>query len=185
MRLRIALVAGALLAAGCGGHDTAVPGSSPSGSPLPSRDTGRTMLVTSPDFGDGQQIPERFTCRGAGDAPTLTWTAVPAEAKSMALVVNDPDAGSGGFLHWVIYDLPPGNGTLAGDHPPAGAKEADNGRGRPGWTPPCPPSGTHHYIFTVYALPGPPSGGSSRDLIAAMEGDFLAKSEFTGLVSAG
>jgi phosphatidylethanolamine-binding protein (PEBP) family uncharacterized protein len=84
----------------------------------------------------------------------------------------------------VIYDLPPGDGTLAGDRPPAGAKEADNGRGQPGWTPPCPPSGTHHYVFTVYALPGTPSGRSSRDLIAAMEGNFLAKSQLVGLVSA-
>jgi Raf kinase inhibitor-like YbhB/YbcL family protein len=181
MRARIAAVAVVLLAAGCGGPDTAVPGLSPSG---PS-DSGATVLVTSSAFADGQRIPERFTCRGAGDAPDVSWKGVPAEAKSVALVVDDPDAGSGGFLHWVIYDLPPGDGALAGDRPPAGAKEADNGRGQPGWTPPCPPSGTHHYIFTVYALPGPPSGDSSRDLIADMDGHFLARGQLVGLVAAG
>jgi Raf kinase inhibitor-like YbhB/YbcL family protein len=173
----------AVLAVSCGGDDTAVPGLSPSAAP-PSSDSGVTMLVTSTDFADGQRIPDRFTCRGAGDAPAVSWNGIPAGAKSVALVVDDPDAGSGGFLHWILYDLPPKDGTLAGDRPPAGAKEGDNGRGQPGWTPPCPPSGTHHYIFTVYALPGPPSGSSSRELIADMEGKFLAKGGLVGLVPA-
>jgi Raf kinase inhibitor-like YbhB/YbcL family protein len=182
VRLRIALVAGVVLVAGCGGgEDTAAPAPTPS-SAAPTRGSGVSMLVTSTAFADGQRIPDRFTCRGAGDAPDVSWKNVPAEAKSVALVVNDPDAGSDGFLHWVIYDLPPGDGTLTGDRPPSGANEGDNGAGRPGWTPLCPPSGTHHYVFTVYALPGPPSGTSSPDLIAAMERTYLSKTQLTGLV---
>ncbi len=181
MRVLIAVVAGALLAAGCGGGDSAAPAKSGA---APSRDSGVTVLLTSSAFADGQQIPERFTCRGAGEAPDLTWKDIPAQAMSMALVVDDPDAGSGGFLHWVLYDLPAGDGSLAGDKPPAGAHEAENSGGRTGWTPPCPPSGTHHYIFTIYALAGTPTGDSARDIVADLDRHFLAKSQLVGLVSA-
>jgi Raf kinase inhibitor-like YbhB/YbcL family protein len=177
MRARIAVVAGALLAAGCGGGtDTATPGLSPAPSSVPA-----TITVTSTAFADGQRIPERFSCRGAGDAPDLAWKGVPAGAASVALVVNDPDAGSGGFLHWILYGLPAGDGSLPGDQPPAGATEGDNGRGQPGWTPPCPPSGTHHYIFTVYALNGTPTGGSADDLVADIGRRAVARGQLTGL----
>jgi Raf kinase inhibitor-like YbhB/YbcL family protein len=175
MRVPVAVVAVGLLAAGCGGSDPAGP--APSG---PS-EAAATITVTSSAFADGGRIPERFSCRGAGDAPDLTWTGVPAAAASVALVVDDPDAGSSGFLHWVLYDLPPRDGTLAGDRPPAGAREADNSGGRAGWTPPCPPSGTHHYVFTIHALSGSPTGGSARQLVADIDRRTVALGRLTGL----
>jgi Raf kinase inhibitor-like YbhB/YbcL family protein len=106
-----------------------------------------TIEVTSDAFAEGAPIPERFTCKGAGERPALTWTAVPAAAKSVAVVVDDPDAN--GFVHWILAGLAPASRRLpASPGPlPPGSVEVQPWRG------PCPPSGTHHYQFTVYALP--------------------------------
>jgi Raf kinase inhibitor-like YbhB/YbcL family protein len=106
-----------------------------------------TIEVTSDAFAEGAPIPERFTCRGADERPALTWTAVPAAAKSVAVVVDDPDAN--GYVHWILVGLGPASRRLpASPGPlPPGSVEVQPWRG------PCPPSGTHHYQFTVYALP--------------------------------
>ena len=96
---------------------------------------------------------------------------------------KDPDAPGGTFVHWVLYGLPPRDGQLAGDQPPAGTSEADNSGGDPGWTPPCPPSGTHHYHFTVYALSGRPSGSSTQDLLDSIGALTRARGEITGTVA--
>ncbi len=168
-------VAGLALVAGCGGSGggTAAPSAGPA-----------TIRVTSSAFAAGAPIPREFTCTGAGSAPELAWRGVPAAATSVALVVTDPDA-DGTFVHWVLYGLPPRDGQLAGDHPPAGATEGDNSAGRKGWTPPCPPSGTHHYHFGVYALSGRPSGRSTRDVLDSIAAMTTARGELVGLVSAG
>jgi Raf kinase inhibitor-like YbhB/YbcL family protein len=167
----------AALLAGCGG------GGERADAPAPS--AAATIRVTSSAFADGQPIPQEFTCTGTGAAPDLVWRGVPAGARSVALVVTDPDAPGGTFVHWVLYGLPPRDGQLAGDRPPAGATEADNSRGQAGWTPPCPPSGTHHYHFTVYALSGRPSGRSTQEVLDSIGGITLARGELTGTVSAG
>ena len=176
-RVRAALVvAGAVVAAGCSGGEAMKP---------PEPDVAQTITVTSPAFGDGQPIPEEHTCRGAGVPPELAWRGVPGEARSLALVVSDPDAPSGTFMHWVLYDLPPRDGTLAGGRPPAGAREADNsGRGK-GWYPPCPPSGTHRYVFSVYALRDRPGGSATQDILDEIGRTALARGTLTGLVAAG
>ena len=113
------------------------------------------ITVSSTAFGAGKAIPVRFTCDGAGDAPPLTWEPVPVDAKSLALVVDDPDAPSGTFVHWVVVDLPPATRRLDAAAVPQGAVQAKNSAGRAAYFPPCPPSGTHHYRFTVYALSRP------------------------------
>ncbi|HEV7655171.1 MAG TPA: YbhB/YbcL family Raf kinase inhibitor-like protein [Mycobacteriales bacterium] len=172
------VLAGALLVAGCGSG-----GGTGSDTPAPVDAAPKTITVTSSVFADNQPIPRDYTCKGGGAAPALSWTGVPADAASIALVVFDPDAGSDGFTHWVLYDLPPKDGSLAGDQPPAGATEGDNSAGRPGWTPPCPPSGTHHYLFTVYALPAHPSGQSTADVVARINATAIARGVLTGLVS--
>jgi Raf kinase inhibitor-like YbhB/YbcL family protein len=176
VRAGLLVVAGALLVAGCGGGDAAT-------TPPPSA-ASATITVTSPVFADGQQIPRDYTCHGTGAAPELAWRGVPAQAASLALVVSDPDAPSGTFIHWVLYDLPPRDGLLVAGRAPAGAHEADNSGGTAGWTPPCPPSGTHHYHFTVYALTGEPGGGSAQDVLDQIGRSTLARGELTGLVSA-
>lgn len=110
------------------------------------------IMVSSPAFRDGEPIPARFTCDGAGDAPPLAWAGVPEDAAAVSLVVDDPDAPRGTFVHWVVLDLPVDATGLPGASVPAGAVQARNSAGRPSYFGPCPPSGTHHYRFTVYAL---------------------------------
>jgi Raf kinase inhibitor-like YbhB/YbcL family protein len=110
-----------------------------------------TMKVTSPSFTNNGTIPTVNTCSGTGTEPTISWTGVPAVAKSVAVVVDDPDAPGGAFLHWLVIGLPARAGSVPNHS--AGVNELDNTGGTRGWTPPCPPTGSlHHYRFTVYAL---------------------------------
>jgi Raf kinase inhibitor-like YbhB/YbcL family protein len=179
--VRIAwIMAAGLVLTACGGG-----GGSGAASSSPTPGVATSITVTSPAFTDGQMIPRQYTCRGDGAAPDVAWTGVPSGAASVALVVFDPDAGSSGFVHWVVYDLPAADGQLLAGTAPAGAREADNGAGRPGWTAPCPPSGTHHYQFTVYALSDRPSGDSTQDVIESITRLATAKGELTGLVASG
>jgi len=112
--------------------------------------------LTSPAFRAGEGIPSRYTCDGRDVSPPLGWTDVPAGTKALMLTVTDPDAR--GFVHWVAWDLPPdGTGLAEGASGamPAGAVEGRNDFGRTGWGGPCPPSGTHRYVFTLTALSAP------------------------------
>ena len=152
---------------------------------VPEPDVADTVIVTSPAFDDGQPIPDEYTCRGSGRPPELAWHAIPEEATSLALVVSDPDAPAGTFIHWLLYDLPAGDGGLAAGRPPAGAREAENSARKTGWYPPCPPSGTHHYLFTVYALRDKVSGRSTQDILDEIGRAATARGTLTGLVTAG
>jgi Raf kinase inhibitor-like YbhB/YbcL family protein len=141
--------------------------------------------VTSPVFTDGATIPKDYTCVGAGKMPNLAWTGDLKGSTAVAVVVDDPDAPSGTFVHLVVVDLPAGTTSL-GDTLPTGAYYALNGAGHPGWTPPCPPSGTHHYRFTVYGLSSPtgvPDGSSAAQAEAAIFAKALVQGRLTGLVS--
>ena len=175
MRAGVVLV-GALIVAGCGGDDVMR---------VPEPEVAESIVVTSPAFADGRPIPREYTCHGAGRSPELAWRGVPADARSLALVVSDPDAPGGTFIHWVLYDLPPRDGGLAPGQSPPGAREAENSGGRTGWYPPCPPSGTHRYPFTVYALSGPASGRSTQDILDDIGRRAIARGTLTGLVAAG
>ena len=110
------------------------------------------IKVSSTAFEDGQFLPAEFTCDGDGHPPPLTWDGVPTEAAALALVVDDPDAPRGTFVHWIVLDMPPETTGLDADSIPSGAVQATNSAGRSSYSPPCPPSGTHHYRFTVHAL---------------------------------
>jgi Raf kinase inhibitor-like YbhB/YbcL family protein len=177
VRMRVLLAAGcALLLAGCGGDRSAR---------LPEPDVATEITVTSPAFVDGGPIPAEYTCRGAGRSPELSWRGVPAGAASLAVVVTDPDAPGGTFVHWLLYDVRPADGSLpAGAAAPPGAKEADNSGGKPGWYAPCPPSGVHHYVFTVFALERAVTGRSTQDVLDDIGRAALARGRLTGLVSA-
>jgi Raf kinase inhibitor-like YbhB/YbcL family protein len=157
------------------------------GSPAPPGPTAaRSLTVTSPAFNDGGRIPSTYTCRGRGISPELHWSGLP-RGTDAALVVDDPDAPSGDYVHWVVTGIPASvDGTDAGSAPPGG-HELD-GTGGPGWKPPCPPSGTHHYRFTVYAVPSGATltrRGSVGDLVAALAHDAVAWGRLTGTVSTG
>lgn len=142
-----------------------------------------TITVTSDAFADGQAIPRRFSCDGAGDVPPLAWHGGPRDAKAQAVVVDDPDASRGTFTHWVVLDLPLGVTSLTGGVLPSGATQATNSGGRPGWYPPCPPSGTHHYRFTVYALRQPTglaNGAPLDKALAAVRAQAMTWGQLVG-----
>lgn len=109
------------------------------------------LKITSNDFVDNGSIPSEFTCDGRNISPHLAWEGVPGETKSFALVVYDPDA-VGGWNHWLVYDITKTTKEIAQNSFPTGAKEIENDFGKKPYGGPCPPSGTHRYTFTIYAL---------------------------------
>ncbi|HEY1811428.1 MAG TPA: YbhB/YbcL family Raf kinase inhibitor-like protein [Kofleriaceae bacterium] len=112
-----------------------------------------SIEVTSAAFAADSAIPLEFTCEGDDVSPPLAWSRVRDGAQSIAILVEDPDAPNHPFTHWLITDLPATTTSLPrGAAPPRGASEATNDRGKRGYAGPCPPSGTHHYHFHVYAL---------------------------------
>jgi len=142
-----------------------------------------SITVTSSAFTQGRPIPVEFTCNGAGKVPPLAWQGTPSNAAALALVVDDPDAPSGTFTHWVVLDLPSDTGGLTGERLPAGAVQARNSGGGVGWYPPCPPGGSHHYRFIVHALSkatGLANGVSLRDALAAIRSSSIAEGRLVG-----
>ncbi len=141
------------------------------------------MKLTSSAFSEGGQLPAKYTCEGENISPPLSWTAVPAAARSLALIVEDPDTGHGTFAHWVVYHLRPGDGSLAEAVPhtpalPDGAMQGKNDFGRTGYNGPCPPSGTHRYFFRLYALDTHlqiREGATREQVDAEMKGHILAE----------
>lgn len=150
------------------------------------------MAVSSPAFEPGARIPAQFTCTGSDFSPELKWTRVPSGTKSLALVVEDPDAPSGTFIHWVLFNLPAGSMGIPDGQPaspslPNGARQGVNGFGTFGYKGPCPPPGpVHHYHFILFALDAMVDPGGEADATAlrsAMEGHIKASAELVGTFS--
>jgi hypothetical protein len=142
---------------------------------------GSTFRVSSPAFRDGGLLPDGFTCDGAGASPPISWRRVPAGTEELALVVDDPDAPAGTFVHWVAWGIDPASGRIPEQLVPAGIREGRAGTGRVEYVPPCPPGGdgTHGYRFTLYALSRAPDvaeGATERQLRRAIRGSVLARS---------
>lgn len=150
--------------------------------PALAKDKG-TLTVTSTAFQADSSIPSEYACDGAGESPPLSWTNVPPEAKSIAILVDDPDAPKGTFTHWLVTNIPPSETSLsAGGSLPTGAAAAKNSKGTMGYTPPCPPSGTHHYRFHVYALDKTLAKPTSRAaFMKEIKGHVLAEGELVGM----
>ncbi|MBX3026004.1 YbhB/YbcL family Raf kinase inhibitor-like protein [bacterium] len=150
------------------------------------------FAITSPAFAPGQSIPVLHTCQGADVSPPLHWAAPPAGTRSLALIVDDPDAPDPAaprmvFAHWLLYNLPPQAGALpAGVQPealPAGARQGRNDFRRIGYGGPCPPIGRHRYFFKLVALDAvlPDLGAPTKtQLEEAMQGHVLATAELVG-----
>lgn len=150
------------------------------------------MRLSSSAFPNGGAIPARFTCEGDDRSPALAWSDLPAGTKSLALIVDDPDAPDPKapkrvYVHWVLYNLPAGAGGLAegvrAESLPAGTAEGRNDWQRTGWGGPCPPIGRHRYFFKLYALDRRLEGlgqATKPELLAAMEGHVLAQAELMG-----
>src|SRR5262245_14930550 len=149
------------------------------------------LRIESTAFGSGKPIPAPYTADGRDVSPPLSWTDVPAEAKSLALVCEDPDAPKGNWVHWVLYDLAPTvtglpEGVPASERLESGGVQGKNDFGRLGYGGPAPPSGTHRYFFRLYALDarlGLQPGSSRTELSRAMEGHVRAEAELMGTYS--
>ena len=146
------------------------------------------IKITSSAFEDGGLMPSKYTCDGADVSPPLQWDGVAAEANSIALICDDPDAPMGTWVHWVLYDLPADTKELAEDVPADatlanGARQGTTDFGRVGYGGACPPSGTHRYFFKVYALDVKvdlPAGATKAQLLKAMEGHIIGQGELIG-----
>jgi Raf kinase inhibitor-like YbhB/YbcL family protein len=142
--------------------------------------TTTTFRISSPSFQEGAEIPVQFTCDGKDMNPALQISGIPAGTASLALVVEDPDAASGNWVHWVVWNLKP-DGLISENSIPG--TEGINDFGRHHYGGPCPPSGTHRYYFRVYALDSMLSipGATDRyQLAAAMKDHLLAETAMMG-----
>lgn len=148
--------------------------------------TGKAPLkLTSTAFANGEMIPAKYTCSGANISPPLAWQEVPVASKSLALIVDDPDAPGKTWVHWVVYNLPASMTELAENQLQLspGAKFGTNDFSKTGYGGPCPPSGTHRYMFKLYALDFETSlqeGATKEELLGAMQGHILAEGELMG-----
>ena len=144
--------------------------------------------LRSPDFEEGGTIPRDFACTGANKSPQLDWGEPPAGTQSFAIIFDDPDASSKGFVHWVVYNIPGNWRSVPVEVPPGplvqdGAVHGSNGWGRMDYGGPCPPEGsTHNYVFTLYALDvmlDLEPGVTKEDLLARLEGHVLAETSLS------
>lgn len=147
------------------------------------------LSITSTAFAEGGSIPTRHTCEGEDLAPPLAFSGIPAGTRSLALLVDDPDAPDPAapkmvWVHWVVHDLPPGAAGLPeGGALPAGAREGLNDWKRAGYGGPCPPVGRHRYYFKLYALDaalGDLGAPTKARLLEAMHGHVLAEAQLMG-----
>jgi Raf kinase inhibitor-like YbhB/YbcL family protein len=174
MRRLLLLTAGAVLLAGCGGGEKA-------DEPLP--EVGGKVRLESPAFGEGGEIPKRFSCDGDDVSPALSWRGVPSGTKELALVMEDPDADR--FVHWTVLRIPAKISRFEEGRIPAGAVETENSFGERGWGGPCPPEGDepHRYVFALYAARrqlGLGRDASPDEVRDALAGAGLARGTLTG-----
>lgn len=148
-----------------------------------------SITVLSTAFHNGGDIPKKFTCDGADVSPQISWKESPPKTASFVLIADDPDAPSGTWTHWIIYDLPAGKSELEenvskADKLPDGSRQGRNDFGKLGYGGPCPPPRKpHHYSFRIYALDAVPQltpGASKGEVEQAMRGHLLAKGELVG-----
>lgn len=146
------------------------------------------MKLESSVFEANSLIPAKYTCDGSDISPSLSWDEPPTGTQSLALIVDDPDAPRRTFVHWVLYDMPATVRQLpeqvaSAKTLPSGGVQGKNDFGKLGYGGPCPPSGTHRYFFTLYALDKNLSlqpGATKQQILQAMNGHVLATAELIG-----
>ena len=166
-------------------------------SPTRAKESEAPMQITSPSFTPQGSISAKYTCEGSDTSPPLAWSGVPASAKSLALIVDDPDAPDPKaprmtWVHWVLFNLPPSATSLAEGASkkglPQGAQQGLNDWKRADYGGPCPPIGRHRYFFKLYALDTvlPDSGKLTKaDLLNAMQGHVVGTAELVGTYEKG
>ncbi len=146
---------------------------------------GDTMKLTSPAFKESGMIPAEYTCDGKNISPELIIEGVPASAKSLALIMDDPDTPMGTWDHWIVFNIPATIKKIAKSTEPEGIAGQNSGK-RTGYGSPCPPSGTHGYFFKLYALDirlELNQGATKADLLEAMKGHVVAEARLIGKYS--
>ena len=147
------------------------------------------FALSTTAFQPGSDIPRKYTCQGADVSPALAWTDAPAATQSFALIADDPDAPVGTWVHWVLYDLPPGThqlpeGVAKTEEVPGGGRQGVNDFGNVGYGGPCPPAGNaHRYFFKLYALKAKlnlKAGVTKKQVEQAMQGQVLAEVQLVG-----
>lgn len=144
------------------------------------------MKIISPSFGNNEMIPAEYTCDGADVNPTLKFIDVPEDIKSLALIVDDPDAPGKTWTHWVVLNIPPETEEIHEDSVPEGSLLAINDFGHTQWGGPCPPLGTHRYRFRLYALDGEPDfeeDMTSSEIEEAIKPHVIDEASLVGLYS--
>lgn len=143
--------------------------------------------LNSPVFAENGDIPDKYTCKGENISPPLEISGIPDGTASLALIMHDPNAPSGDFLHWTVWNISPETKSIAENSVPHGAVQGQNGFGESDYGGPCPPSGTHHYEFDMYALKTKlnlPAGSSRTQLEQAMRNQIIAETKLVGLCAA-
>ncbi|MDD4953925.1 MAG: YbhB/YbcL family Raf kinase inhibitor-like protein [Candidatus Omnitrophica bacterium] len=138
------------------------------------------MRISSPEFENNGSIPKKFTCDGQDISPKLKIEDIPADTKSLALIVDDPDAPRGTWVHWIVYNIPPVSYIDENSVP---GEQIKNDSGDYGYGGPCPPSGTHRYFFKIYALDmllDLQIGSNEQELLDAMQGHVIDNAELIG-----
>ena len=141
------------------------------------------MNLTSPDFSEGENIPERSTCDGKDISPTLKIDGIPKGAKSLVLIVDDPDAPGGNFTHWLIWNIVPDLTEIVANKLPAHAVQGVNDFGKSKYSGPCPPAGVHRYYFRLYALDTTltlPQTSKRKVVDSAMGGHIIGEATLMG-----
>lgn len=144
------------------------------------------LVLKSPAFENDKNIPSKYTCDGEDINPPLEWDNIPEGAKSLVLIVDDPDAPSGNWDHWLVWNIDPSVKSIQEGEVPEGAVLGMNDFNKTEWGGPCPPSGVHRYQFKLYALDtilNIPSGSRKSELEEAMKGHILDQSVLVGLYS--
>lgn len=142
------------------------------------------MKIESPSFSNNEMIPSNYTCDGANINPPLIISGAPKDAKSLVLIVEDPDAPSKTWVHWTIWNINPYTKEIPENTIPEGAVQGVTDFGKPGYGGPCPNSGIHHYFFKLYALDitlNLNSSANAEDIQEAMQGHILDSSELIGI----
>lgn len=142
------------------------------------------MEISSPAFQHNQYVPAKYTCDGEDLNPPLQFTDVPEGTQTLALLVDDPDAPVGDWVHWLMWNIPPSTTEIPENSVPADAIQGLTDFGRNDWGGPCPPNGMHRYFFKLYALDSAldlPPTIKKADFLAAIEGHVLAEAKLIGL----
>lgn len=145
-----------------------------------------SLELTSNAFVNGQSIPAKYACTGKNISPTLAWNEPPAGTQSFALIMDDPDAPAGTWVHWALFNIQANTRSLQENLDTGAISVGKNSWGDLGYGGPCPPSGTHRYFFKLYALDSTLSlspGATKEQLLKAMEGHILAQAELMGTFS--